>query len=320
MHREVFAGRDAGLVTVGEMPGTTIEHGRLYTDPARAEVDMIFTFEHVDLDSGPGGKWDLRPLELPRLKATLDRWQQGLADVGWNSLYWSNHDQPRPVSRFGDDSPQHRVRSATALATVLQLHRGTAYVYQGEELGMTNAPFATIDDFDDLESVNHYRERVARGDDPEQLLAALRVKSRDNARTPVQWTAGRHAGFTTGEPWLAVNPNHVEVNAESQYDDPASVFSHYRRLIALRHDEPVVARGDFTLLLPEHERLWAFTRRADGVTLTVLAHLSDGELDPVAEGVVASPGAEVVLTNEGTAASAYAPLGPWAARVLRSQD
>ncbi|ROR92993.1 alpha-glucosidase [Nocardioides aurantiacus] len=318
MHREVFDGRPAGLVTVGEMPVTTVEHARLYTDPARREVDMIFTFEHVDLDSGPGGKWDVVPLPLSALKRSLGAWQTGLADVGWNSLYWSNHDQPRPVSRFGDDSPEHRVRSATALGTVLQLHRGTAYVFQGEELGMTNAPFASIEDFDDVESLGHHREALARGEDPEAVLAALRTKSRDNARTPVQWTAGRHAGFTTGEPWLLVNPNHVEINAESQYDDADSVYSYYRRLIALRHDEPVVARGDFTMLVPEHEQLYAFTREHDGVRLTVVANLSsDGPLDPVAEGVPVPDGAEVVLTNEPDSGASDV-LGPWGVRVLRS--
>ena len=260
MHREVFAGRPPGLLNVGEMPGTTPALGALYTDRDRAELDMIFTFEHVDLDSGPGGKWDVIPLELPLLKATMNRWQDGLAERGWNSLYWSNHDQPRAVSRFGTDDPRFRVRSAKALGTVLHLHRGTPYVYQGEELGMTNAPFATLDDFRDLESLNHFRTVTARGEDPEKVLAALRYKGRDNARTPMQWDASPNAGFTTGEPWIAVNPNFTEINAAAQVDDPDSVFSHYRRLIALRHEEPCVAHGDFTMLLPDHEQLYAFTR------------------------------------------------------------
>src|SRR3954452_16587301 len=199
MHREVFAGRSGELLTVGETPGATVEEGVLFTDPARGEVDMIFQFEHVQIDQGPASKWDLRPFRLRALKATFGRWQRGLADVGWNSLYWDNHDQPRVVSRFGDDG-EHRVAAAKMLGTVLHLHRGTPYVYQGEELGMTNAPFNTVGDFRDIESLNHYREAVALGASPDEVLLALRKKGRDNARTPMQWDAGPHAGFTQGRP------------------------------------------------------------------------------------------------------------------------
>ena len=188
------------------------------------------------------------------LKASFGRWQAGLADVGWNSLYWDNHDQPRAVSRFGDDSPRYRRDSATCLATLLHLHRGTPYVYQGQEIGMANYPFATLDDFPDLESLNHYVHAVSAGEDPAHVLAALRKMSRDNARTPVQWDASPSAGFTTGTPWLPVNPDHGEWNAAAPAGRPESVLAHYRRLIALRHDEPVVALGDFAMLLPDHER------------------------------------------------------------------
>ncbi len=316
MHREVFAGRPPGLLTVGEMPGATVEEALLYTDPERAELDMVFQFEHVDLDAGPGGKWDVVPLPLPRLKRTMQKWQDGLAATGWNSLYWSNHDQPRAVSRFGSDDPAHRVRSAKALGTVLHLHRGTPYVYQGEELGMTNVPFDGVEAFRDLESVNHHRAAVAAGQDPEAVLAALRTKSRDNARTPMQWDASPHAGFTTGEPWIPVNPNHVEINAAAQVDDPDSVFSHYRRLIALRHEEPCVAHGDFTMLVPEHEQLYAFTRTLGDVQLLVLANLSSDSVDPTAAGVPVPADGEVVLSNEGGVEQG-ALLGPWAARVVR---
>src|SRR4051795_2673772 len=214
MHREVFAGR-SGLLTVGETPGATLEQAVLFTDPARAEVDMIFQFEHVQLDQGPDSKWDIRPLKLLDLKRSLGRWQVGLAKVGWNSLYWNNHDQPRAVSRFGDDGA-HRVAAAKMLGTVLHLHRGTPYVYQGEELGMTNAPWATIDDFRDIESLNHYREAVAAGQSPDDVLLVMRRMSRDNARTPMQWDGASQAGFTTGKPWLPVNPNHVDINAEAE--------------------------------------------------------------------------------------------------------
>ncbi len=319
MHAAVIADRPAGLMTVGEMPGVTMEQAREYTDPANRELDMVFQFEHVDLDSGPGGKWDLRPMRMIDLKRSFGRWQEGLAHRGWNSLYLDNHDQPRAVSRFGNDDPAHRVRSATALATVLHLHRGTPFIYQGDELGMTNFPFASIADFRDLESVNHFHEAVANGADPEEVLHALRVKSRDNARTPMQWDDGENAGFTTGTPWIPVNPNHVEINAAAQVADPRSVFSYVRSLIALRHDERAVSHGDFTMLLPDDERVYAFERRLGDTRLLVVANLSDDDRvpAPVPE-VGAWAAAEVVLANAPvTAATETVVLGPWEARVYR---
>jgi oligo-1,6-glucosidase len=306
MHREVFGDRADRLLTVGEMPGVTVEEARLFTDPARAEVDMVFQFEHVQLDQG-ASKWEPHPLRLRDLKACLGRWQAGLSDVGWNSLYWNNHDQPRVVSRFGDDG-SYRVRSAKLLGTVLHLHRGTPYVYQGEELGMTNAPWAGIESFRDIESLNHYAEAVAEGDPPEHVLALLRARSRDNARTPVQWNATEHAGFTTGEPWMPVNPNYTEINAQAALADDDSVFHHYRRLIELRHSEPAVAHGDFTMLLPQHERVYAFARRYEGTELLVFANVSG---EPVE--IDLPTDAELLLTN--------APEGPrleaWEARIYR---
>ena len=313
MHREVFTGRSDRLLTVGEMPGVTVEQARLFTDPARAEVDMVFQFEHVGLDFD-GSKWRPRPLRMRDLKASFGRWQAGLADVGWNSLYWDNHDQPRAVSRFGDDSPRFRRDSATCLATLLHLHRGTPYVYQGEELGMANAPFTGIDDFRDVESRGHFAQAVAHGEDPDDVLAAMRRMSRDNARTPVQWDASPNAGFTSGTPWIAVNPDHAEWNAEAQRADPASVFAHHRRLIALRHADPVVALGDFTMLLPDHDELYAFTRSLDGATLLVVCNVS-GSTHPLGELLPEAVGAEPVLVNLGEGDPAV--LRPWEARVLR---
>jgi oligo-1,6-glucosidase len=326
MHREVFDGRPGTFLTVGEMPGVTLEQARLFTDPARHEVDMVFQFEHVRLDQG-GTKWDVRPLDLRDLKASLGRWQEGLAESGWNSLYWNNHDQPRAVSRFGSDAPEHRVASAKLLGTVLHLHRGTPYVYQGEELGMTNTTFDSIADFRDIESLRHYADAVAGGADEETVLAALRVMGRDNARTPVQWDATEHAGFTTGTPWIPVNANHREINAAAQWADPGSVLHHYRALIALRHDEPAVVHGDFTMLLPDHPTVYAFTRRhrdeRGDVELLVLANFS---ADPV---VATVPGAEdwdhdwdtaeLVLGNlpDAPRRPATEPLRAWEARVLR---
>ena len=261
MYREVFAGRDPHVLTVGEMPGVTIEDGAKFTDPARHELDMVFQFQHVSLDIGTN-KFDPVRLELPKLKASMAAWQTGLNERGWNSLYFGNHDQPRSVSRFGDDSPAHRVASAKTLATVLHLHRGTPYVYQGDELGMANSPFTVISDYRDIEALRFYAEATERGDDLAVLLLAMAKMSRDQARTPVQWDASAGAGFTAGTPWLAINPDHVTVNAAAQVDDPDSVFAHYQRLIALRHEDPVVTDGDFELLLPEHPTIWAFLRRA----------------------------------------------------------
>ncbi|WHP18510.1 alpha-glucosidase [Cellulomonas sp. ES6] len=320
MHREVFDGREGALLTVGETPGVTLEEALRYTDPARREVDMVFQFEHVGLDHGPGGKFDPRPLRLTDLKATFGRWQAGLADAGWNSLYWDNHDQPRVVSRFGDDG-RYRRESAKALATLLHLHRGTPYVYQGEELGMTNAHFTRFDQYRDIESLNHVAQSRALGTaTDEQLLAGLAAMSRDNARTPVQWDASPQAGFTTGTPWLAVNPNHVEVNAAAEHADPASVLHHYRRLIALRHSDPVVALGDFTMLLPQDEQVYAFTRTLAGDALLVVVNVSgrDASVDLGDDWPAAPDGTwgELVL---GTHDEPGEPtvLRPWEARVVR---
>jgi oligo-1,6-glucosidase len=313
MHREVFAGRNSTLLTVGEMPGVTLEQAQLFTDPARGEVDMVFQFEHVDLDHGPS-KWDVRPLRIRDLKTSLGRWQAGLADAGWNSLYWDNHDQPRAVSRFGDDSPRYRRDSATCLATLLHLHRGTPYVYQGEELGMANYPFAGIGDFRDVESINHYTAALAAGQDEAEVLAGLRKMSRDNARTPVQWDASPCAGFTTGTPWLPVNPDHASWNAAAQREDPHSVLAHYRRLIALRHTDDVVALGDFTMLLPDHDEVYAFRRSLGGASLLVVCNLGRTAY-PLAALLPEAVGAELVLGN--LASCDPAVLAPWEARVLR---
>jgi oligo-1,6-glucosidase len=317
MHREVFVGRE-GLITVGEMPGVTVEEAKLYTDPARRELDMVFQFEHVQVDHGPTF-WDIRPLRLRDLKAVLGRWQAGLAEVGWNSLYWNNHDQPRVVSRFGDDG-EHRVRSAKLLGTVLHLHRGTPYVYQGEELGMTNAPFDSIEDFRDIQSLNHYVEAVAMGADPESVLAALRVRSRDNARTPMQWDGTENAGFTDGTPWIAVNPNHREINAQAELADEDSVFHHYRRLIELRHTEPAVAHGDFRMLFADHDQVYAFARRYGTTELLVLANFF-GELATIeVPDADRWQGTEVVIANypvDATENLRDLTLRPFEARVYR---
>jgi oligo-1,6-glucosidase len=314
MHQEVFAGRDKDLLTVGEMPGVTVEDAVLFTDPGRQEVDMVFQFEHVALDQEGGNKWRPKKLLLTDLKESLGRWQEGLAERGWNSLYWGNHDQARAVSRFGDDG-EYRELSAKMLAAVLHLHRGTPYVYQGEELGMTNMSFGAISDYRDIEVLNHHREATTHlGHTDAEVLAALAPLNRDNARTPVQWDASRNAGFTTGAPWIAVNPNANTINAAAQVDDPDSVFSFYRKVIALRHADPVVAYGDFTMLLPDDEHVYAFRRSLPDAEMLVLGNFS-GTSQRCDLGDDSWANAEQVLVNYP--AEPGFELRPWEVKVYR---
>jgi len=314
MNAEV--GLDArNLLTVGEMPGSTIETARRATDPANHELNMVFTFEHVSLDSLPGGsgKWDLVPLALPVLKKNLNEWQVALADVGWNSLYWDNHDQPRAVSRFGDDSPEHRVNSAKTLGTVQHMHKGTPYVYQGEELGMTNTYFTAIEQYRDIESLNYHAAALSLGMEVEAVLHSLSVKSRDNARSPMQWDDTSHAGFTEGIPWLPVNPNYLTINAAAAVEDPDSVFHHFRKLIELRHDHPAVVHGRFELLLPDHDQIWALTRTLDDQVLLVIANCSSRPASVPPDAVPALAGAEVLLATHADSMSLE--LEPWESRI-----
>jgi oligo-1,6-glucosidase len=277
---------------------------------------MVFQFDHVWADRG-GDPWTLIPLQLTKLKAIFGRWQAGLAEVGWNSLYWNNHDQPRAVSRYGDDSQAHRVASAKMLGTVLHLHRGTPYIYQGEELGMTNYPFRTIADFRDIEALGQYAQATElEGRSPEDVLTVLRARGRDNARTPMQWDGSANAGFSTGSPWLAVNPNYPEINAAAERADPDSVFHYYRRLIDLRHTEPAVVDGDFTMLLPNDERLYAFTRRLDATELLVIGNFTSDPVRAELENAEAWADAELVLTNLPTP-PVDLTLAPWQAVIYR---
>ncbi len=319
MYREVFAGRPGHVLTVGEMPGVTIPQAILFTDPERHELDMVFQFEHVRLDQG-AHKYDLRPLELPALKASMAAWQTGLAGRGWNSLYFGNHDQPRSLSRFGDDGA-HRVASAKTLATVLHLHQGTPYVYQGDELGMANAPFAAIADYRDIQALNFYAEAAARADaDLPALLLAMARMSRDQGRTPVQWDASPGAGFTAGPPWIAINPDYTEVNAAAEVGEPGSVFEHYRQLIALRHADPVVTYGDFELLLPGHPAIWSFLRRAPGAELLIAANFSADAVKAALPLTSDWASAAMVLTNLPDAPLRPLPdleLRPWESVVWR---
>ncbi len=269
-----------GCITVGEAPLATVEEGRALTHPTTGALNMLFQFEHMDLDSVGGhvsGKWALKPLDLRDMKRTMQRWQDALDGQGWNSLYLSNHDQPRPVSRFGNDSPAHRVASAKMLGTWLHGFQGTPYVYQGEELGMTNVAFASVDDYQDIEIRNYWRTAVIeRGEDPAQVLRSIHAKGRDNARTPMPWRADEpQAGFTSGTPWLQLNANWPEVNAHTAARDPDSVFHHYRRLIALRQQHPILALGQTTLLLPEHRHIDVVLRQWQNQRWLILSNWSD---------------------------------------------
>jgi len=314
MNREVGLSSQR-LLTVGEMPGSTIEVARRATDESRDELNMVFTFEHVSLDQHPGGtKWDIAHLPLALLKRTLADWQYGLADAGWNSLYWNNHDQPRAVSRFGDDSPEHRANSAKTLGTVLHLHKGTPYVYQGEELGMTNTYYSEIHRYQDVESLNYHADALSLGMEAEVVMRALMTKSRDNARSPMQWDDTSHAGFTEGTPWLSVNPNYLLVNAAAATADPGSVFHHYRRLIRLRHEQSVIVHGRFELLLPDHEQIWAFTRSLPGQTVLVLANCSSRPATVPSGSLPELDGSTVWLATHPVAPGPV--LQPWESRVL----
>ena len=262
-------------ITVGESPCATVDQAQEITNSETGALDMVFQFEHMDVDSQSGkGKWALKPLHLPDLKTSLSRWQTGLHGTGWNSLYWCNHDQARAVSRFGD-AGIHRVRSAKMLATCLHMMQGTPFIYQGEELGMTNVKWFNIEAYQDIETRNMYAQAVVQQGRPHQeVMASIHAKGRDNARTPMQWSASQHAGFTQGTPWLALNDNFSQVNAAQARADADSVFHHYRQLIALRKNWPVLVDGDFELLLPKHTALFAFTRRLHDVQLLVLCNFS----------------------------------------------
>ena len=271
MSREVFAGND--LITVGEAWSATPERAFLYSNPDGSELSMVFQFEHILLDQQPDGeKWDLAPLPFVAFKKTLAKWQTQLYQKGWNSLFFSNHDLPRSVSRFGDDG-EYREKSAKMLALCLHGMQGTPYVYQGEELGMTNVRF-DISEYRDIELLNMYRERRQAGYPEEEIMESVYAKGRDNARTPMQWNGGEHAGFTSGTPWIRVNPNYTDVNVERQMADEDSVFHFYRKLIALRKREKVLTDGRFTLLLPEDPDIFAYIRENETDRLLVICNFT----------------------------------------------
>ena len=292
LSREAF--REEGLVSVGEAWGADVERAKLYSAPDGSELSMVFQFQHICLDNQPGcDKWDMIPLHLPALKECFRSWQQGLHGTGWNSLFLNNHDLPRIVSRWGNDG-EYRVESAKMLATMLHGMQGTPYIYQGEELGMTNIRL-DISQYQDLEIHNIYQERIGKGYSHEDVMNSIWARGRDNGRTPMQWDGGWHAGFTTGTPWLAVNGNCVEINAQSALENPYSIFYYYKRLIELRKTYPVFRHGSFDLLCPWDEKVFAYTRDCGDGHLLVVCNFT-GEEVPF-EIPEAYAEAECLLTN-----------------------
>ena len=275
MNEKVLSKYD--IMTVGETSGVTTKLAKQYAGEDAHELNMVFQFEHVE-GEGKYGKWTDEKPSLTRLKSIMSRWQTELYGKAWNSLYWDNHDQPRAVSRFGDDRPQYRESSAKMLATCLHMMQGTPYIYQGEELGMTNYPFRDVHDFRDIESINAYRDWCESGMLSHDVFwPCLISKSRDNARTPMQWDGTEHAGFTEGTPWIPVNPNYIEINAKAETEDSDSVFHYYKKLIALRKQYPIIVYGKYELLLPEDEKLYVYTRTLDEEKLLVVCNFSDQE-------------------------------------------
>lgn len=268
---------NADTITVGECSGVTLEEAKKYARSDEKELNMVFQFEHMDVDSDEKvGKWTTRKMDLRNLKKILTRWQKGLQDIAWNSLYWENHDQPRSVSRFGNDSDEYREISAKMLATCIHMMQGTPYVYQGEELGMTNCPFNTLDNFRDLESINAFHELTEQGKMTEEdMMAAIGYKGRDNARTPMQWDDSAYAGFSTTNPWIMVNPNYTKINAKDQVNREDSVFKYYQKLIKLRHESELIVYGTYDLILDDDKDIYAYIRTLGDEKLIVYCNFSE---------------------------------------------
>jgi oligo-1,6-glucosidase len=316
MNEKVLSRYD--LMTVGETPNVTVEDAKRYAGEDEHELNMVFQFEHVSIGNDTEGKWNTNKVPLPELKRIMSKWETGLEGSAWNSLYFGNHDQPRSVSRFGNDSAEYREISAKMLATCLHMMKGTPYVYQGEELGMTNFPFTDISQFRDIENLNAYHELVEleKSRDEKELIKCFQYKSRDNARTPMQWDDSTNAGFTTGEPWIAVNPNYKEINAKEEVPNPDSVFNYYKKLIALRKKYEIIVYGIYELLLPDDANLYVYTRTLDKEKLLVLCNFSDKEQQVSLPEEFAQKESEVLISNYDRKCGKVESLSPYEALVL----
>jgi oligo-1,6-glucosidase len=295
MNQATFGGKD--LLTVGETWGATPDIAKLYSAPERDELSMVFQFEHITLTWKDGDKWQPVALDLPEFKRVLTKWQLELADQGWNSLFWNNHDLPRAVSKYGDDGA-YRTKSAKMLATVLHGLKGTPYIYQGEEIAMTNVKFEHLEQYKDIESLNFYKVKTQAGVSHEDMMHALGENGRDNARTPMQWSAAPQAGFTQGTPWIEVNPNYTEVNVEDDQASSDSVYHYYQSLIALRKRYRAIVHGDFIPVLEQHDKVFAYLRTEGETRLMVVANFS-GESLTVDLSEFNQSSAEVLLSNSG---------------------
>ena len=296
MNREVLSKYD--VMTVGETSGVTIEEAQKYAGNDRNELNMVFQFEHVESSDKDYGKWTTAKYDFKEFKKIMIKWQEELQGKAWNSLFLGNHDQPRSVSRFGNDNPAYRDTSAKMLATCLHMMQGTPYVYQGEELGMTNVYFDKLEDYRDIESINFYTELTEAGLlTPEYMMKCLMLRSRDNARTPMQWDDSKQAGFTEGEPWIKVNPNYKKINAAQQLEDPDSVFHYYQKLIRLRKEKDIIVYGEFEPLYREDEQIFAYTRKQDQEKLLTVCNFSDKNAE--VEVPEEFKGAECLITNLG---------------------
>ena len=316
MNQKVLSKFD--IMTVGETAGVTLDEAKRYANSEGSELNMVFQFEHMNLDSGEKFKWSTKHIPLVPLKENLTKWQLGLDDVAWNSLYFCNHDQPRIVSRLGDDSDEFRELSAKCIATCLHMTQGTPYVYQGEELGMTNTVFNSVDDFRDLESVNAYRELIESGlYTKEDMFPKIAHKSRDNARTPMPWDTSENAGFTTGTPWLALNPNYNKINVADQLKREDSVFHYYQKLIQLRKEYEIIVYGKYELLLPDDEHIFAYVRTLGNQKLLVVCNFSKTEQKFDFSGY---ENAKVLISNYDGNISEKATLKPYSAIALLLDD
>lgn len=318
MNREALCQYDT--ITVGEMPGVTVEEGKLYTGETRDELNMVFHFEHVGLGDGKFGKWDPGEWKLTDLKRIFTKWQQGLENEGWNSLYWSNHDQPRAISRWGDDSEEYRVISGKVIATCLHMLQGTPYIYQGEEIGMTNVKFESIEDYRDIETLNAYRDLTPVSLTHEEIFKGIHQRSRDNARTPIQWDASEHAGFTTGTPWINVNPNYTDINVKAALKDKDSLFYYYQKLIQLRKQNDIIVYGKYDVILEDDEQIYAFTRTLGDEQLLVICNFSKETPEFVLPETIAFSGKQLLVSNYDVDANqsiVQFTFKPYEARVYR---
>ena len=289
--------KDYDIMTVGETPNVTPQIALQYVGEDRGELNMIFQFEHMLVDSYDGGKWNLIPMDLFRLKEIMSKWQKEM-DGGWNSLFLNNHDQPRMVSRFGDDG-KFRRESACMLATMLHTLKGTPYIYQGEELGMTNIALDSIDQYQDIQTINFYHDQLEKGIDPEKIMAKIHYRSRDNARTPMQWSDEENAGFSSVTPWFGVNPNYKTINARQQMNDSNSIFHYYQKLIALRKKNPVVVYGDYKEYFEDSHQLYAYSRTLDDTCLFVLLNLTGSDADAAIPESLQLEDPSVYISNYG---------------------